>query len=94
MIGEGKTLEELLAERIAQSVAAALPAAVERLERVWREQVSLADEWMDHERCAAHLGRSPDALYRMVAAGEIPAHKLGGRNAYSRREVDEAVRRL
>ena len=92
MIPEGKTLEELLAERIAQSVADALPAAVERLERVWREQTP--DEWMDHERCAAHLGRSPDALYRMVAAGEIPAHKLGRRNAYSRREVDEAVRRL
>lgn len=66
-------------------------AAVERLERVWRKQTP--DEWMDHERCAAHLGRSPDALYRMVAAGEIPAHKLGGRNAYSRREVDEAVGR-
>ena len=92
MIPEGKTLEELLAERIAQSVADALPAAVERLERVWREQTP--DEWMDHERGAADLARSPDALYRMVAAGEIPAHKLGGRNAYSRREVDEAVRRL
>ena len=73
-------------------VADKLTDAAERLLEVQRAQQAMRPEhWMSHEECAAYLKRSPDALYRLAASGEIPRHKLGRDYLYNRREVDAAV---
>jgi hypothetical protein len=86
-----KTYEGTALAQLAESLARAadvLAQVQERQEKMTRQ------EWMNHEECAKHLRRSPDALYRLVASGEIPAHKVAGKNLYNVREVDAAAMRL
>ena len=91
MIGEGKTLEELLAERIA---AEAARIAEDRIRTMFEFTEFDPDEvhgFMDSREAAAFLGL-PYASFKEIAPG-LPRHAITpARFGYLRRELLEHFR--
>lgn len=84
---------DVLEARALAEIAGAMAVTVERIaavvERLERMQPA---EWMNAKQAAAYLGKTPDALEKLVAAGEIPRHRLGERGyLYNRAEIDESI---
>lgn len=52
----------------------------------------MSSRWHSVEEVSAHLGVVPDTLYRWIAAGRIPAHRVGRHWRFQLAEIDEWVR--
>lgn len=52
----------------------------------------MSDKWMSVEEIAEYLGVSKDTVYSRVAAGKMPAHKVGRLWRFKPSEIDEWVR--
>ena len=84
---------DVLEARALAEIAGAMAVTLERIagvvERLERMQPA---EWMNSKQAAAYLGKTDDAFEKLVAAGEIPRHRLGERGyLYNRAEIDESI---
>lgn len=52
----------------------------------------MAERWHSVDEVAEHLGVVPDTIYRWLAAGRMPAHRLGRQWKFQLSEVDDWVR--
>lgn len=52
----------------------------------------MADRWHSVDEVSEHLGVVPDTLYRWIASGRMPAHRIGRQWKFMMAEVDEWVR--
>ena len=53
----------------------------------------MAERWLSVEEISAHLGVSPDAIYKWVYRKKMPAHKVGRLWKFLASEVDQWVKR-
>lgn len=60
------------------------PTAVERQHRRWANQAEAAE----------HIGVSPRTLRKYVAAGLVPAHRIGRMIRFDLNEVDDSLQRV
>lgn len=49
------------------------------------------DRWLSVSEIAAYLGIKQDTVYKWIARGGIPAHKVGRLWKFHRAEIDEWV---
>ena len=48
--------------------------------------------WLTHRQACEHLQIAEQTLYRLVRAGKVAFHQLGGKRLYDVAELDRAVR--
>jgi excisionase family DNA binding protein len=53
----------------------------------------MAERWLSVEEISAHLGVSPDTIYKWVYRKKMPAHKVGRLWKFLTSEVDQWVKR-
>lgn len=70
-------LLEAVARRIAELVVADLGGS--------------AEQWVDADGAAAHVGMSRKALYGAAAEGRLPAHRIGKTMRFRLSELDAAL---
>ena len=49
--------------------------------------------WLTHRQACEYLQIAEQTLYRLVRAGKVGFHKIGGKRLYNVSELDEAVMR-
>ena len=57
-----------------------------------RENLSMAERWLSVEEISAHLGVSPDTIYKWVYRKHMPSHKVGRLWKFLASEVDSWVK--
>lgn len=53
----------------------------------------MAERWLSVQEISAHLGVSPDTIYKWVYRKKMPAHKVGRLWKFLASEVDQWVKR-
>ena len=57
-----------------------------------RENLTMPERWLSVEEISAHLGVSPDTIYKWVYRKKMPAHKVGRLWKFLASEVDQWVK--
>lgn len=52
----------------------------------------MADRWHSVDEVSAHLGIVPETVYRWLAAGRLPGHRIGRLWKFKLDEVDDWIR--
>lgn len=52
----------------------------------------MTERWSSVEDVSDHLGIADDTVYRWIAAGRLPAHRIGRHWKFKLTEVDDWVR--
>lgn len=55
-------------------------------------EASKDNRWLSVTDIATHLGVKPDTVYKWLAQGRIPAHKVGRLWKFDKEEVDHWVK--
>jgi excisionase family DNA binding protein len=52
----------------------------------------VTERWLSVAEVSEHLGVAPDTIYRWIAAGRMPANRIGRQWRFSLSDVDQWVR--
>ena len=54
--------------------------------------LTVEDRWLSVSEISSYLGVSTDTVYRWIAKGSMPAHRIGRFWRFKKEEVDEWVK--
>ena len=86
---EGKFI--MLQKEDLKEVIAEMVQEVLGKEQFKEQSIANDNVYYNRDEACAHLHITPTTLWRMEKAGKIKVHKVGRRNLYSQKDIDELI---